>query len=77
MNTKIKMLYAGQPCRKCNTPVILQKHKAKWKPDKNQEYYYTAWLRCTSCNTIYLIDSMKVYQTKKIVIDILDNNWYI
>lgn len=59
---KVKMLNEGQPCRKCNTPVIKKtEHKKKIKA--KQSYYFKAWLVCPKCGTSYMLESEKVVIT--------------
>ena len=48
---------AGQPCRKCGTPVVRQTPSRKIKPD--QTYYYAWYLVCPNCKTIYLVDEAR------------------
>ena len=56
MNTK--MTAEGQPCRKCNTPVVKRTPKKKTvKPD--QTYYYDWYLYCLGCNTMYMVEAAK------------------
>lgn len=46
MDSETKIDKVGQPCRKCDTPVILRTTKGKAKTYK--AYYY-----CPNCKTIY------------------------
>jgi uncharacterized protein with PIN domain len=55
----------GQLCRKCNTPVIEQVHKPNWKPKPNQSYYFTKWLYCSGCKTVYYLDKFRVFTDSK------------
>ena len=49
---------AGEPCRKCGTPIV--KKPTKPKPHKpGQTYYYEWYLSCPGCNTMYLVDEAK------------------
>ena len=55
---KVKMTEEGQPCRKCETPVVKQVPKKKTvKP--NQTYYYSWYLYCPACNAMYMVDAAK------------------
>ena len=49
---------AGEPCRKCGTPIIKKPTKAK-TPKPGQTYYYAWYLSCPGCNTMYLVDEAK------------------
>ena len=55
---KTKIIEVGQPCRKCNTPVIKQVPKKKTvKPGQS---FYCAWyLFCPRCETIYMTEEGK------------------
>lgn len=56
MNTK--MTEEGQPCRKCNTPVVKRTPKKKTvKPD--QTYYYDWYLYCSGCKSMYMVEAAK------------------
>lgn len=57
---KIRLAEAGQPCRRCGTPVEIQGHPEDWKPAPNQAYYFTEWLKCPSCLYQYNLQSSKV-----------------
>jgi ribonuclease HI len=49
---------AGEPCRKCGTPIIKKPTKPKaHKP--GQTYYYEWYLSCPGCNTMYMVDEAK------------------
>jgi ribonuclease HI len=49
---------AGEPCRKCGTPIIKKPTKPKQhKP--GQSYYYAWYLSCPGCNTMYMVDEAK------------------
>jgi ribonuclease HI len=48
---------AGQPCRKCGTPVIRMTPKGKPKPD--QAYYFEYYMSCPGCGTSYMVDAAK------------------
>lgn len=54
---KVKITQAGQPCRKCGTPVVKKKpHKP---PQAGQRYYYEYYLYCPVCKTMYLVDNAR------------------
>ena len=56
LNTK--MTEEGQPCRKCNTPVVKRVPKKKAvKP--GQTYYYDWYLYCTGCKSMYMVETAK------------------
>ncbi|MBB03186.1 MAG: ribonuclease HI [Planctomyces sp.] len=58
MTSKIKITEVGQPCRKCQTPVIKQVPKKKTvKP--NQTYYYSWYLFCPGCKAMYMVEDAK------------------
>jgi ribonuclease HI len=52
-----KITEVGQPCRKCETPVIKQIPHQKRKPD--QTYYFEYYLFCPHCQTRYMVDEAK------------------
>lgn len=56
--SKTKMTEVGQPCRKCETPVV--KKVPKKKPVKSgQTYYYDWYLFCPGCKSIYMVEDAK------------------
>jgi len=66
---KTKITEAGQACRKCQTPVILQKRKESAGKGRNKifgpfrQWYYTSWLMCPRCRTQYFNEDARVYIT--------------
>lgn len=54
-----KVTRIGQPCRKCGTPVIEQKHSGPSKT--GQSYWFKRWLKCPACKTLYMLESEKVW----------------
>lgn len=57
-SSKTKMREDGQPCRKCETPVIKKVPKKKTvKPD--QTYYYAWYLYCPGCKSMYMVEDAK------------------
>lgn len=48
---------AGDPCRKCGTPVVRKIPKRKLKP--GQSYYYEYYYVCPACGTMYLTEKAK------------------
>ena len=52
-----RITQAGQPCRKCGTPVEKQVPRRRLKPDQN--YYFEYYLRCPNCGTNYMVDEAK------------------
>lgn len=58
LTPKVKVTQVGQPCRKCNTPVIKQIPKKKSvKP--NQSYYFAWYLYCPGCRAMYMVEEAK------------------
>lgn len=55
-----KITVEGQPCRKCQTPVVRKFPKNKQKREK-QPYYYKSYLFCPKCRTMYMVESEKVF----------------
>lgn len=53
-----KITRAGQPCRKCSTPVVKRtpRHHRR-KP--GQCYYYEYYLYCPNCCTLYMLEDAK------------------
>ena len=52
------MTEIGQPCRKCETPVVKEVPKKKTvKP--SQTYYYAWYLYCPGCKAMYMVDEAK------------------
>jgi len=49
----------GQPCRKCQTPVVKKIPRKKRKP--NQTYYYKYYMFCPGCQTMYMVEDAKVH----------------
>ncbi len=47
----------GQPCRKCETPVVRKIPTAKRKPGQN--YYFEYYFMCPACRTIYFVEEAK------------------
>lgn len=52
---KIKIIHEGQPCRKCNTPVVkrIPEHK------KLGAYYYDYYFDCPNCRVKYMVNLVK------------------
>ena len=59
MATKITQV--GQPCRKCNTPVVRKEPKSRSKG----AYYFAWYLSCPDCKTMYMVEEAKVYRDEK------------
>lgn len=49
---------AGEPCRKCGTPIVRKSTKPK-APKSGQSYYYEWYLLCPGCKTMYMVDAGK------------------
>lgn len=60
--TKIKITYEGQPCRKCQTPVVDVK-TGRSAPKPGFKYGYAGYFLCpnSDCKTMYMDDSRRVY----------------
>ena len=52
-----KINKAGQPCRKCGTPVEKMIPQRKWRP--GQTYYYAYYFHCPNCGTNYFNDEAR------------------
>lgn len=52
-------LKAGNPCRKCKTPIILRETKRKPSQLK-KAYYFTAYYYCPKCRTMYMDNRFRV-----------------
>jgi ribonuclease HI len=50
--------HAGEPCRKCGTPIVRKDTKPK-VPKPGQTYYYEWYLVCPGCRTMYMVDAAK------------------
>lgn len=66
MNNKIKITHEGQPCRKCNTPVVRRSHDSEKlrimiMNAEEGDYYFEYWFRCPNCKTTYFIEAAKRY----------------
>ena len=55
--SKKKITAAGQPCRKCGTPVEKVVPQRKWHP--GQSYYYAYYFHCPYCGTNYFTDEAR------------------
>ena len=56
-----KITQAGQPCRKCGTPVV--KRLPRCKLFSKQQSYFEYYLYCPKCHTIYMVEeARKPYQ---------------
>jgi ribonuclease HI len=56
---KFKITQEGQPCRKCETPVV--KRKPRKAPKRSQMYYFEYYLYCPKCHTMYMVEEAKRY----------------
>jgi len=59
---EIKMLYEGQPCRNCDTPVIQKKTK---KSGRDKMYHYAWYLYCNGCKRMYHVDRARVENPRR------------
>lgn len=59
---KIKITYAGQPCRECGNPVEKRIPKRK-KLKPGQNYYFDYYFFCKKCKTMYMVEAVKHYTT--------------
>jgi len=57
-----KVTNEGQPCRKCNTPVIKKTPHQNIKRD--QSYYFEYYLYCPNCHTMYMVEEAKRHLEK-------------
>ncbi len=55
---KIKHKNEGEPCRKCQTPLIKRMRKKK-KIKPRQAYYYLWHLYCPECRVPYMVEEAK------------------
>lgn len=53
-----RMTAVGQPCRKCQTPIVKKTPKKK-KQKPGQSYYYAWYLFCPTCKSMYLVEEAK------------------
>lgn len=60
---ELKITHEGQPCRKCQTPVV--KRKPRKKPKPGQAYYFEYYLYCPKCQTMYLVEEAKRFSEKE------------
>ena len=51
----------NKECPKCGKDLIWQKHQERWKPKKNQPYYFSMWLRCKDCKFTKHFEKFKKY----------------
>lgn len=56
---KKKIENEGDICRKCRTKVILRQTK-KTPKQLQKSFYYTAYLFCPKCKTMYMAEKYKV-----------------
>lgn len=54
----IKHREPGEPCRKCDTPLVRRDSQSK-KTKPGQTYYYAWHLYCPGCRAMYLVDDAK------------------
>ena len=74
---KVKITAAGQPCRKCGTPVIRQRHSPGFSPKPTKAYYFDWWFKCPSCRTLYMVEAAKRIPSERTtgqrsILDIID-----
>ncbi len=53
-----KITVEGQACRKCGTPVVKRTPRRR-KLKEGQMYYYSWYLHCSSCGTMYMVEEAK------------------
>ena len=59
MSKKRPVKFAGDLCRKCETPVIFT--QSKFHKDKLlKPYYFNAYLKCPKCLTFYMLEEFKI-----------------
>ncbi len=54
-----KITRAGQPCRKCGTPVV--RKTPKKKGEGGRSHYFEYYLYCPECRTMYMVEEAKRY----------------
>lgn len=57
---KRRVKNAGDPCRRCDEPVVLRETNVGKKRRPGQTYFYKSYLRCPKCGTFYMLESQKV-----------------
>ena len=55
--SRIKHKQEGEPCRKCQTPLL--KRSPRKKPKPSQAYYYEWYLYCPNCRSMYMVEEAK------------------
>lgn len=56
---KVKITKSGQPCRKCETPVI-SKYPTHEKIKPGQTYKFIRYFLCPKCKAMYMDNTAKV-----------------
>ncbi len=54
---KVKMTHEGQPCRKCETPVVRKAPRTRSTIDR--PFHYEWYLYCPGCGTQYMVEEAK------------------
>ena len=54
---RVAITCEGQPCRKCQSPVV--RKAIKFKTRGGRAYYYEYCLRCPRCGTVYMVASAR------------------
>lgn len=52
-----KITEEGQPCRRCETPVIKRVQSPKAR--KGRKFYFAYYFYCPKCKAVFLIDEAK------------------
>ena len=56
-----KVTQEGQPCRKCDTPVVKVIPK---KRDKKKAYWFAYYFKCPACGCMYMVEEAKITNPK-------------
>jgi len=62
MSQKIKIVRAGQPCRKCGTPVVRREHAPNAQGYKKKAYWFEWWFACPRCRTLFMVEAAKRFK---------------
>jgi ribonuclease HI len=55
-----KIIAEGQPCNKCNTPVIKRTRPENKPVKEGSSYYFEYYFICPGCGTMYMVEEAKV-----------------
>jgi 5-methylcytosine-specific restriction endonuclease McrA len=57
MGKKTPITEAGQPCRRCGTPVI--RYEGRGHAKKGSAYWFEWFFKCPSCGTPYMVEAAR------------------